>query len=79
MLPLTRMALDVEADRRHWLCDVGFVGYGLLEPIHLRNAAARQGLWDYHLKQQDARWWVLKASMADELLDLYTLTRGRTS
>jgi N-hydroxyarylamine O-acetyltransferase len=74
-LPLTHMALDVEAEGRHWLCDVGFGGHGLLEPIQFEEGIARQGIWDYHLKQTDARWWVLQAPLAEGLLDLYTLTR----
>lgn len=75
MLPLTHMALDVEADGRRWLCDVGFGGHGLLEPILFEEGSVRQGIWDYHLKQQDERWWVLQAPLAEGLLDLYTLTR----
>jgi len=74
-LPLTHMALDVEAEGRRWLCDVGFGGHGLLEPIPFEELSSRQGVWDYHLKRQDERWWVLQAPLAEGLLDLYTLTR----
>jgi N-hydroxyarylamine O-acetyltransferase len=75
MLPLTHMALDVEADGRHWLCDVGFGGHGLLEPIQFEEGSAMQGVWEYRLQQADERWWVLQAPLAEGLLDLYTLTR----
>ncbi len=74
-LPLTHMALDVEADGRHWLCDVGFGGHGLLEPIPFQEGSATQGIWDYHLKQADSRWWVLQAPLEEGMVDLYTLTR----
>lgn len=77
MLPLTHMALDVEAEGRHWLCDVGFGGHGLLEPIPFEEVSSRQGIWDYHLRQADERWWVLQAPLAEGLVDLYTLTRER--
>ncbi len=74
-LPLTHMALDVEADGRHWLCDVGFGGHGLLEPIPFQEGSATQGIWDYHLKQADSRWWLLQAPLEEGMIDLYTLTR----
>ncbi len=75
MLPLTHMALEVEADGRSWLCDVGFGGHGLLEPIPFEEGPCRQGAWEYRLARENDRWWVLQAPITDGCIDLYTLTR----
>jgi N-hydroxyarylamine O-acetyltransferase len=75
VLPLTHMALDVEADGRHWLCDVGFGGHGLLEPLPLEPDEFRQGDWTYRLTRTDNRWWMLQAPLEDGWIDLYTFTR----
>ena len=75
MLPLTHMALEVEADGQGWLCDVGFGGHGLLEPIPLREGDAQQGAWHYRLAREDGFWWVLQAPLIGDFVDLYTFTR----
>lgn len=55
-----------------WLCDVGFGGLGLLEPIELRDGAtAVQGGLEYALRR-DGYWWVLSMrDAAGHTMDLY--------
>jgi N-hydroxyarylamine O-acetyltransferase len=57
------------------LCDVGFGGLGLLEPIELRDGAtATQGGFEYRLRRED-RLWVLSARDATGgVMDLYEFT-----
>jgi len=75
ILPLTHMALEVEADGRAWLCDVGFGGHGLLDPIEFQEGEVRQGDWPFRLAREDDRWWVLRAPYAGQWIDLYVFTR----
>jgi N-hydroxyarylamine O-acetyltransferase len=77
LLPLTHMALEVEADGQPWLCDVGFGGHGLLEPLPFAEGSYEQGIWTYRLARENDRWWVLQAPLAEGWIDLYTFTRER--
>jgi N-hydroxyarylamine O-acetyltransferase len=56
----------------HVLCDVGFGGLGLLEPLELRDGAtAIQGGFEYTLRRDD-HLWVLSMRDADgAAMDLY--------
>ncbi len=77
ILPLTHMALEVEADGKAWLCDVGFGGHGLLEPIPIAEGTSQQGAWTYRLTREDDRWWVVQAPLVEGWIDLYTFTRDK--
>lgn len=72
VLPLTHMALEVEADGTPWLADVGFGSHGLIEPIPLAEGESRQGVWQYRLARENDRWSVLQAPLDDGWHDLYT-------
>ena len=55
--PRTHMALKVEADGKSWLADVGFGGWGLLEPIALVDGEeSKQGLWSFRLRREREQW-----------------------
>lgn len=55
--PRTHMVLKVEADGKSWLCDVGFGGWGLLEPIALRDGEeSKQGAWTFRLRREEEQW-----------------------
>ena len=55
--PRTHMVLKVDADGKSWLCDVGFGGWGLLEPIELVDGAeSKQGAWSFHLRYENDHW-----------------------
>lgn len=72
MRPVTHMALKVEADGTQWLCDVGFGGEGLLEPLSLEDGVrVRQGDWTFgiEVEQKDVR--VLRSLHKDGWFDLY--------
>ncbi|MGW0555291.1 arylamine N-acetyltransferase family protein [Streptomyces sp. NPDC002926] len=73
--PVTHMALRVEADGEPWLCDVGFGGEGLLEPIPLRDGAeVRQGGWTFSIAREDNEVRALRALHPDGWFDLYGFT-----
>ena len=58
-----------------WLCDVGFGGLGLLEPIALRDGArAVQGGFEYALRREDRLWVLSMRDAAGAALDLYEFT-----
>jgi N-hydroxyarylamine O-acetyltransferase len=63
------------AERRgatRWLCDVGFGGLGLLEPIELRDGArAVQGGLEYALRREDRLWILSMRDGAGAIMDLY--------
>ncbi len=55
--PRTHMALKVEADGKSWLSDVGFGGWGLLEPIEFVDGAeSKQGAWTFRLRREGDEW-----------------------
>jgi N-hydroxyarylamine O-acetyltransferase len=70
----THMVLHVEIADRSWLADVGFGGFGLLEPIVLEDgASARQGGATYRLRREHGLW-VLSMTDRDSTVDLYEFT-----
>ncbi|MEV5240656.1 arylamine N-acetyltransferase [Streptomyces cinnamoneus] len=72
MRPVTHMTLKVVADGEEWLCDVGFGGEGLLEPLPLRDGAeARQGEWTFGLTREENGVHALRTLRADGWGDLY--------
>lgn len=55
--PRTHMALLVHADGQQWLADVGFGGWGLIEPIPLLdNQQSQQGAWSFNLRRAGEEW-----------------------
>jgi N-hydroxyarylamine O-acetyltransferase len=57
------------------LCDVGFGGLGLLEPIELRNGAVSvQGGLEYTLRRDDGLWVLSMRDASGASLDLYEFT-----
>ncbi len=72
--PVTHMALKVEADGEEWLCDVGFGGEGLLEPLPLRDGAeAGQGKWRFGIGREEKDVYVLRTLRSDGWRDLYAV------
>ncbi|MCA6092534.1 arylamine N-acetyltransferase [Streptomyces sp. SCA3-4] len=72
MRPVTHMTLKVVADGEEWLCDVGFGGEGLLEPLPFRDGAeARQGEWRFGLVREENGVHALRTLRADGWGDLY--------
>jgi N-hydroxyarylamine O-acetyltransferase len=68
------MVLRVPIEGDAWLVDVGFGGFGLLEPIHLREGArSDQGGATYALRREGGAWVL---SMRDRVgdHDLYDFT-----
>lgn len=51
------LVLIVDLDQP-WVADVGF-GDGLIEPVPLRDAAIRQGVFDFRLEDLRDGWWRL--------------------
>ena len=73
LLPRTHMVLEVAADGRSWLADVGFGAWGLLEPLPLAEGESRQYAWPYRLRRVD-REWFLEASREAAWHPLYSFT-----
>lgn len=72
--PRLHMLLQVEADGRRWLCDVGFGGEALLVPIAwLPGKTAEQFAWKYRL-MEEASEFVLQMWRPEGWLDLYAFT-----
>ncbi|MFI8939968.1 arylamine N-acetyltransferase [Streptomyces syringium] len=68
----THMALKVEADGEQWLCDVGFGGEGLLEPLAFRDGIReRQGDWTFGIAREQKDVRVLRTLHPDGWFDLY--------
>jgi N-hydroxyarylamine O-acetyltransferase len=75
VLPRTHMLLEVTADGRPWLADVGFGGDGLLRPLPLAaGGAVEQSPWAYRLREE-AGLWVLQSLRGGGWQDLYAFTR----
>ena len=72
--PRTHMVLEVVADGRSWMADVGFGAWGLLEPIALCEGESRQHAWAYRLRP-DGDEWRLAAQQAGRWRDLHTFSR----
>jgi len=74
VLPRTHMLLQVEAEGRSWLADVGFGGDGLLKPLpFVAGPECRQYGWTYRLAKEND-WWVLQSRGAEGWQDLYAFT-----
>lgn len=74
LLPRTHMLLRVHFDEGDCLADVGFGGWGLLEPLPFVFAEpCRQGVWHYRL-QHDGRLAVLQSLQNGRWLDLYAFS-----
>ncbi|HTN77763.1 MAG TPA: arylamine N-acetyltransferase [Pirellulaceae bacterium] len=74
VLPRTHTVLKVEIDGQSWLADVGFGGWGLLQPIALQTEELqRQFLWQYRLRRE-GDYWVLSAPVPETWIDLYAFT-----
>jgi N-hydroxyarylamine O-acetyltransferase len=74
ILPRTHMLLQVEADDRAWLVDVGFGTGGLLKPMPLAiGPVVQQYSWNYRLAGEPGLW-VLQSGRGEEWLDLYAFT-----
>ncbi len=70
----THMCLSVRAEGRDVLCDVGFGGGGLWEPLPLEgDGDVRQGGWRFRLVR-DGRERVLQNASPDGWRDLYGFT-----
>ncbi|MEU1672850.1 arylamine N-acetyltransferase [Streptomyces roseifaciens] len=70
--PVTHMALKVEADGEQWLCDVGFGGEGLLEPLPFRDGIqAGQGGWTFGIERESQDVRVLRSLHPEGWFDLY--------
>jgi N-hydroxyarylamine O-acetyltransferase len=78
LLPRTHMLLKVETGGTPWICDVGFGGWGLLQPIPLAaDAETRQGAWTYRLRREDDVTWVLQCLEYPTGSDLYAFDLTR--
>jgi N-hydroxyarylamine O-acetyltransferase len=70
----THMVLRVPIDGQPWLADVGFGGFGLLEPIPIVDSTtADQGGATYTLRREEGRW-VLSMRDRSSVADLYEFT-----
>jgi N-hydroxyarylamine O-acetyltransferase len=75
MLPRTHMLLEVAADDRAFLADVGFgAGCPLLPIPFSRGVVANQFGWSFRLVEE-AGLWVLQGGRPDAWSDLYAFTR----
>ena len=72
--PRTHMVLKVEAEGKSWLCDVGFGGWGLLEPILLADGVeSKQGAWTFQLRREGDEW-ILACPQCPVGADQYAFT-----
>jgi len=70
----THMVLRVTIDGTDWLADVGFGGFGLLEPMPLVDGAiAKQGGATYALRREHGLW-VVSMDDGTSVTDLYEFT-----
>lgn len=70
VLPRTHMVLLARLGRRDWLCDVGFGGDGLLEPIPLDGTIERQIDRDVRVAEEGNQY-VLQSRRAHRWEDAY--------
>lgn len=74
VMPRTHMAVKVEADGRPWLADVGFGGWGLIEPIPLvENQESQQGAWTFRVRREGEEW-ILSCPQCPVGADQYAFT-----
>jgi len=72
--PRTHMVLNVTADGREWLADVGF-GAALLEPVPLVDGVTvRQGDWAHGVTRELDGSWRLRTLGAEGWSDLYAFS-----
>ena len=72
--PRTHMALKVEANGKSWLADVGFGGWGLLEPIALVDGEeSKQGAWTFRLRREGEEW-ILSCPQCPVSADQFSFT-----
>lgn len=70
----THMVLRVSIDGAPWLADVGYGGFGLIEPMPLvEGATADQGGAVYALRREDGVW-ILSMRDTSSVADLYEFT-----
>jgi len=71
--PRTHMLLMVDIDGQRWLVDVGFGGWGPLQPLLLEPShEARQFAWSYRVAaDEEPGWYTLQARMPTGWQDLY--------
>ncbi|RKN72848.1 arylamine N-acetyltransferase [Streptomyces klenkii] len=72
--PVTHMALKAEAGGEQWLCDVGFGGEGLLEPLPFPDGARvqeQQGGWTFGIEREREGVQVLRSLHPEGWFDLY--------
>jgi N-hydroxyarylamine O-acetyltransferase len=71
--PKTHMALIVSIDDEQWLCDLGFGGYGIREPLNLRwlDHDTRQGHDVFRLSKVSDRDYLLQSLVDGEWKNLY--------
>jgi N-hydroxyarylamine O-acetyltransferase len=70
----THQVLQVEADGRSWLADVGFGTGGLLRPVPLyAGEVFRQGAWEFRLVEEPTGW-VLQSLRGTTWHDVYAFT-----
>jgi N-hydroxyarylamine O-acetyltransferase len=71
----THMVLRVVVAGASWLADVGFGGFGLLEPLPLsEGATAEQGGATYALRREKGMWVLSMADRSDTTTDMYEFT-----
>jgi len=71
--PRTHTLLLVEVDGARWLADVGFGAEGLLLPVPISDAPARQFAWTYRVAGRDGAF-TLQSLRPSGWMDLYAFT-----
>lgn len=74
-LPRTHMVLEVVADGRRWLADVGFGGDGPIVPVPLDGEIAEQADGAYRVEQEADGIRALRRRWRGEWNDLYAFSR----
>jgi N-hydroxyarylamine O-acetyltransferase len=75
VLPRTHMLLEVAADGRDWLADVGFGAGGPLSPVPLEPDDEVRQAQGSHRVVESERLLVLQELQRDQWCDLYAFTR----
>jgi N-hydroxyarylamine O-acetyltransferase len=70
VLPLTHMALLVQADGQPWLVDVGFGGEGPTEPVPIEGGEVGRPPWQWRVVGVDE--YVLQLAHKNRWVDLYS-------
>lgn len=73
--PRTHMLNLVQTESGPHIADVGFGGWGLIEPIpFVAGQVFRQGAWSYRLEQRGEGLWMLQAPQCPLGEDLYSFS-----